>query len=91
MFYILRILSLFLSITMPLCFHGQELLEKQKKKEVGQPTLSIDVGVIMEANDILNKPSQGVILGLEKGRQRLVFGPTFGLNIFIPKVKEIIN
>lgn len=84
MFYKIRLLILLLIIAAPIFLFGQRDVEKQKK-QVGEPELNFNIGFIMEANDILNKPGHGLILGLEKGRQRFVVGPTFGLNLFYPK------
>ena len=80
----IRWLSLLLIIAAPALVVGQPFVET-KKKVVGEPALNFNIGLIMQANNIFNKPSQGLILGLEKRRQRFVVGPTFGLNIFYPK------
>jgi hypothetical protein len=80
----IRWFSLLLIVATPALVVGQPFVET-KKKQVGEPNLNFNVGFIMEANDILNKPGHGLILGLEKRRHRFVVGPTFGLNLFYPK------
>jgi hypothetical protein len=77
----IRWLSLHLIIAAPALVFGQPVVET-KKKVVGEQTLTFDVGVVVDFNDIFLRPSLGLVLGIEKKRQRFIFGPTFGQNQF---------
>jgi len=69
---------------------GQDSLKK--KKQVGQPTLTFDIGLFLDASRTLFIPSQGsqgLVLGVEKKRQKLLVGPTFGNNIYYSKPNNV--
>lgn len=62
---------------------AQEKNESAKeKKEIGHQILAINTGVFWQKISNLFDPSQGLTIGIEKRRQRLIMGPTFGNDYF---------
>jgi hypothetical protein len=83
LFHKMRFLRLLIILFIPFCVVGQEEGNSNKtKKEVGQQTLTIDLGLFHDVSHYQLGPSQGFILGVEKKRQRFLVGLTFAKNIF---------
>lgn len=86
----IRWLSLLLIIAAPTLVFGQTVSEINEK-EVGAQTLTFDVGLVQDFNDLIQYPTLGLALGIEKKRQRFIFGPTFGQNKFYNKPDRVFG
>lgn len=86
----MRFLTLLIIISIPAFLNGQvnDSISKTKK-EVGQQTLTIDIGLFHDMSHFNLGSSQGFILGVEKRRQKLYFGLTFGKSIYYTKPNQI--
>lgn len=86
-----RFFSLFSILFIPTFLKGQVDDDIKKiKKAVGQQTLTIDVGLFNNFSNYYSLgQSQGLLLGVEKRRQRLFIGPTFGKNIYYEEPNNV--
>lgn len=79
----LRLMGLLFMLFMPFFGIGQSNEPDQKtKKVVGQQNLAIDLGIFLEGYVNFIGQTECLTFGIEKKRQRLLIGPTFGKNIF---------
>jgi hypothetical protein len=90
MIYKIRLLIFLLIIAAPALLCAQTKVDINEK-EVGEQTLTFDVGLVVDFNDIFLRPSLGLALGLEKKRQRFIVGPTFGQNRFYYAPKRVFG
>ncbi len=86
-----RFFNLFSILFFPTFLMGQVDDDMKKiKKAVGQQTLTIDVGLFNNfSNYYILGQSQGFLLGVERRRQRLLIGPTFGKSIYYEEPNNV--
>jgi len=86
----MRTFYILLIVFLPTLLIGQvDDKTKKVKKPIGQPTLTIDVGLFLDASITWLSPSQGFVMGIEKKRQKFLIGPTFGNSIYYSKPNNV--
>lgn len=81
----MRLMGMIILTFIPVLLFGQTNESFETRKGFGLPTLTVDVGLFVDASIFSFGQSQGFIIGVEKRKQRLIIGPTFGLNMYYSK------